>query len=100
MTGLLGHMPDDAIDAWVQQIQEQRTAVGGAEDRPFAFVQKAWSWRAGYAAGLPYGSPLVCGVEVQPTNYALRRSKRSRFMTLFHALMKSFTNVSFESADA
>ena len=34
----------------------------------------SWSWGAGYAKGLPCGSPFVCGVEVQPTNYALRSS--------------------------
>gem|GEM_PF-4010351 len=32
--------------------------------------------------------------------YLQARSKRSRFMTLFHAAMKSRTNFSFESAHA
>jgi NAD(P)-dependent dehydrogenase (short-subunit alcohol dehydrogenase family) len=34
MTELARHMPDGAIDAWIQQIQEQRTAAG---EPPFEF---------------------------------------------------------------
>jgi hypothetical protein len=60
----------------------------------------SYSLSAGYAEGVPCGSPFGCGVEVEPTNYALRRSKRSRFITLFHTATKSFTKISLESADA
>lgn len=46
------------------------------------------------------GSPGIQGPKARPTDTDHARSKRSRFMTLFHAATKSHTNACCESSQA
>ena len=60
-------------------------------------MEKSPSWTAGPMSAIT-ARPKSLKWPRQPETHA--RSKRSRFMTLFHTAMKSFTNFCWESSQA
>lgn len=48
----------------------------------------------------PLIEKTISGVQFKNLNYFFAKSNRSKFITLFQAATKSFTNLSFESLEA